>query len=103
MGIGGDTGGDFYIDLLPGYDFDARTGPGEIITPQAPYGTHGANPVRPAMRTVMVLNGPGIAAGKRLEGVRLIDFAPTLAKLLSLAPPKDATGRVVWEALSEPH
>jgi predicted AlkP superfamily phosphohydrolase/phosphomutase len=100
MGIGGAAGGDIYLDLLPGYDFDARTGPGEIITPQAPYGMHGANPMRPAMRTIMVLNGPGIAPGKRLKEVQLIDFAPTLAKLLRLPAPKHSAGRVLGEALN---
>jgi arylsulfatase A-like enzyme len=54
------------------------------------------------MRTMMVLNGPGIAARKRLQNVRLIDFAPTLAKLLGLPAPKDATGRVLQEAFSDP-
>jgi predicted AlkP superfamily phosphohydrolase/phosphomutase len=102
MGIGGDAGGDIYLDLLPGYDFDARTGPGEIITQHIPYGMHGANPARSSMRTIMVLNGPGVAAGKRLKDARLIDFAPTLAKLLRLPAPKDAGGRVLDEALQEP-
>jgi predicted AlkP superfamily phosphohydrolase/phosphomutase len=102
MGIGGESGGDIYLDLLPGYDFDARTGPGDIITPRLPHGMHGFNPARPSMRTIMVLNGPGVAAGKRLKNVRLIDFAPTLAKLLGLATPKDATGHVLQDALSDP-
>ncbi|HEX2227557.1 MAG TPA: alkaline phosphatase family protein [Candidatus Binatia bacterium] len=103
MGIGGDTGGDLYIDLLPGYDFDGRTGPGEIVAAQPPLGMHGANPDRPSMRTIMVLNGPGVASGKKLDDVRLIDFAPTLAKLLNLAAPKDSTGRVLQEALTNLH
>jgi predicted AlkP superfamily phosphohydrolase/phosphomutase len=101
MGIGGETGGDIYLDVLPGYDFDPRTGPGDIITPREPYGMHGFNPARPSMHTIMVLNGPGIAARKRLQNVRLIDFAPTLAKLLGLPAPKDATGRVLKEAFSD--
>ncbi len=102
MGIGGEAGGDIYLDLLPGYDFDARTGVGEIITSRAPYGTHGFNPARSSMRTLMVLNGPGVAVNRRLENVRLIDFAPTLAKLLDLPPPKNAAGRVLEEALADP-
>jgi predicted AlkP superfamily phosphohydrolase/phosphomutase len=101
MAIGGEAGGDIYLDILPGYDFDSRTGPGEIITPREPYGTHGFNPARPSMHTIMVVNGPGITARKRLQNVRLIDFAPTLAKLLGLPAPKDATGRVLQEAFSD--
>ncbi|MDH3445239.1 MAG: alkaline phosphatase family protein, partial [Deltaproteobacteria bacterium] len=87
-------------DLLPGYEFDARTGPGEIITLREPHGTHGFNPARPSMRTIMVLNGPGVDPGKRIKNVRLIDFAPTVARLLELPPPKNAAGRVLQEALS---
>jgi predicted AlkP superfamily phosphohydrolase/phosphomutase len=102
MAIGGEGGGDIYLDVLPGYDFDPRTNPGEIITPREPFGMHGFNPARPSMRTIMVLHGPGIAARKRLQNVRLIDFAPTLAKLLGLPAPKDATGRVLQEAFSDP-
>jgi predicted AlkP superfamily phosphohydrolase/phosphomutase len=100
MGIGGEAGGDIYLDLLPGYDFDPRTGLGEIITPREPYGMHGFNPARPSMRTIMVLNGPGIAAGKTLKDVRIIDFAPTFAVRFGLPAPRDATGRVLREAFT---
>jgi arylsulfatase A-like enzyme len=54
------------------------------------------------MRTLMVLNGPGIKSRQRLSNVRVIDFAPTLAKILELPPPRDATGRVLEEALISP-
>ena len=55
------------------------------------------------MRTLMALNGPGVKAGHQLRGVRIVDFAPTLAELLAVPIPKDATGRVLYEAFSEPH
>ncbi len=103
MGIGGDVGGDIYVELADGYDFDARIGSGPWITDAEPYGNHGANPQQLSMRTLMVLNGPGIRAGEKLADVRIIDFAPTLAWLLHLPPPKDATGRVLYEAFVEPH
>jgi hypothetical protein len=101
MGIGGPAGGDLYIDLAPGYDFDPRIGNGALITESEPYGNHGANPEQLSMRTLMVFNGPGIRAGRRLLDVRLIDFAPTLAWLLHLPQPKDATGRVLYETVDE--
>jgi hypothetical protein len=100
-GIGGDTGGDIYIDLAQGYDFDPRLGSASLITEVEPQGQHGANPEQASMRTVMVLNGPGIRAGQKLKELRIIDFAPTLAWLLNLPKPKDATGRVLYEAFSE--
>jgi predicted AlkP superfamily phosphohydrolase/phosphomutase len=99
LGIGGEAGGDLYIELSAGYDFDPRLGPGEIIEVVTPYGNHGANPARATMRTIMALSGPGVARGKKLEGVRLIDFAPTLATLMHLPVPRNATGRVLAEAL----
>jgi predicted AlkP superfamily phosphohydrolase/phosphomutase len=103
MGIGGESGGDIYIDLLPGYEPDPRLGATEIVARREPHGMHGLNPLRPSMRTLMVLNGPGIQAGYHLRDVRIIDFAPTLAELLSIPIPKDATGRVLYEAFSDPH
>ena len=100
-GIGGEVGGDIYVELAPGYDFDPRVSGGSWIADTEPYGFHGANPAQPSMRTVMLLNGPGIRAGIKLENVRIIDFAPTLAWLLNIPKPKDATGRVLYEALVE--
>jgi predicted AlkP superfamily phosphohydrolase/phosphomutase len=102
-GIGGETGGDLYVELAPGYDFDPRVGAGPLISAAEPYGTHGADPQLASMRTLMVLNGPGIRAGAKLTNVQIIDFAPTLAWLLNLPKPKDATGRVLYEAFTEPH
>ncbi len=99
-GIGGETGGDLYIELAQGYDFDPRLGAPRLISEVAPLGSHGANPEQATMRTLMVLNGPGIQAGQKLLEPRIIDFAPTLAWLLNLPKPKDSTGRVLYEAFS---
>ena len=106
LGVGGEVGGDVYIELTPGYDFDPRIAPGALISEAPPYGNHGADPEQAAMRTLMVFNGPGIRAGQKLSDVRIIDFAPTLAGLLNVPKPKHATGRALFEfaggaALSE--
>jgi len=102
MGIGGTVGGDLYIDLASGYDFDPRIGSGPLIIEAEPYGNHGTDPEQSSMRTIMVLNGPGIRRGQKLVNVRIIDFAPTLAWLLHLSKPKNSTGRVLNEALEQP-
>ena len=47
------------------------------------------------MRTLMLVNGPGIVAGRRLHDVRIIDFAPTLSALLGFPAPKHSFGRVL--------
>jgi len=101
-GIGGEVGGDLYIELAPGYDFDPRIGGGTPVGDVEPYGTHGADPRQRSMHTLMVFNGPGIRAGAKLNDVRLVDFAPTLAALLKLPKPKDATGQVLYHAFTEP-
>ena len=82
MGIGGESGGDIYIDLSPGYELDPKLAATELVAKREPHGMHGFNPLRPSMRTLMVLNGPGVRPGHRLRGARIIDFAPTLAELL---------------------
>jgi predicted AlkP superfamily phosphohydrolase/phosphomutase len=102
MGIGGEVGGDIYIELAPGYDFDPRIAPGALLSETQPYGTHGTNPEQAAIRTLMVFNGPGIRAGQKLTNVHLIDFAPTLAWLLGFPKPKEAVGRVLFDALDSP-
>jgi len=101
LGIGGEVGYDIYVELGPGYDFDPRIAPGSLVSESPAYGNHGANPAQAAMRTLMVFNGPGIRAGQKLANVRIIDFAPTLARLLDLPRPKDATGRVLLEPQPE--
>jgi predicted AlkP superfamily phosphohydrolase/phosphomutase len=101
MGIGGVAGGDIYMELADGYDFDPRIGSGPLIADVEPYGNHGANPEQASVRTIMVLNGPGIRVGEKLANVGIIDFAPTLAWLLKLPQPKDATGRVLYEGFVE--
>jgi hypothetical protein len=102
MGIGGEAGGDLYIELAPGYDFDPRMGPGALITDAEPYGNHGADPAQSNMHTLMVLSGPGVRAGQKVDDVRIIDFAPTLARLLHWPAPHDATGRVLHEIFDDP-
>jgi predicted AlkP superfamily phosphohydrolase/phosphomutase len=100
MGIGGEAGGDIYLDLLPGYNFDARLDASDLIVRREPYGAHNFNPSRMSMRTIMVLNGPGVAVGQRTGETRTIDLAPTLAKLLGIPAPRHASGRILVEALA---
>jgi arylsulfatase A-like enzyme len=52
------------------------------------------------MHAIFYAAGPGIRPGARPGEVRLIDVAPTLARLLGLPVPPQATGRVIEEALA---
>ena len=88
-------------DLSTGYAPDAKIGAAELVTQREPHGMHGFNPRKSTMRTIMVLNGRGIRSGQKLTDVRIIDFAPTLAKLVDLPVPGGATGRVLAEAFAD--
>jgi hypothetical protein len=50
-------------------------------------GNHGYHPDHPELRTGFVASGCGIPAGKNLGLIRVIDVAPTAAKLLGVAMP----------------
>lgn len=58
----------------------------------------------PSSRQVFLgLWGDGVGEGVQVvQGAQLIDLAPTLAYLLGLAPPSNACGRVLREALAGP-
>jgi predicted AlkP superfamily pyrophosphatase or phosphodiesterase len=61
-------------------------------------GTHGYLPWRAEMATGLVVAGSGVRPGAALARARLIDVAPTVARLLGLAPPA-LEGRVLEEFL----
>jgi arylsulfatase A-like enzyme len=50
------------------------------------------------MRGAFIIAGNGIKSGARLEYARLIDIAPTIARLLGLEM-KTARGRVLAEVI----
>ena len=59
---------------------------GELISPSTLRGTHGWAPERPEMRASWLMIGATIRPGE-LAGARLVDVAPTVAKLLGIALP----------------
>jgi predicted AlkP superfamily pyrophosphatase or phosphodiesterase len=61
-------------------------------------GTHGFLPSRATMATGFIAGGAGIRPGVALDRIRLIDIAPTAARLLGITPPA-VEGRVLQEIL----
>jgi len=96
---GGANGGDLYLSLVPGYDVSASV-KGSVVEEIAPRGVHGLNPERPELQSGFVVAGPGVAAGVSLGPIRQIDVAPTLAALLGLDPPAQATGAILTKTLA---
>lgn len=64
-------------------------------------GVHTALPHEPDMHCVMVVHGPGVAAGERDIPANIIDIAPTVAELLGVPAPKDCEGNAMRDVLAE--
>ena len=81
--LGADPEAAFGLEAQPGYTFDDRlTGP--FAEPHGRKGGHGWIPTRPGIETTFIAAGRGIRPGQRLPRVRLVDVAPTVARLLGL-------------------
>ncbi|MBO9539940.1 alkaline phosphatase family protein [bacterium] len=102
LGLGGPNGGDLYLDLMPGVYFSAAHQGDALFVDRHPFasGGHVFNPSRASMHAVCYMAGPGLKKGVMLPPIRTIDVAPTLAKLMGIPAPAQATGRVLTEALS---
>ena len=98
-GLGGPHGGDVYFRLAPGA---SPTGDlqGAVVYDGPATGEHLLDPQRPDMHAYFAVAGPGVAKGADLGVIRQIDIAPTLAALLGLEPPTQATGVVLDQALA---
>jgi predicted AlkP superfamily pyrophosphatase or phosphodiesterase len=75
----------FALEAAPGYGLSGACDR-KLVDP-ARGGTHGYLPTRPEMATGFIAAGAGIRAGAVLDRMRLIDIAPTAARLLGLTPP----------------
>jgi Type I phosphodiesterase / nucleotide pyrophosphatase len=96
--LGAMPGAAFAIEAAAGFDLVGACGPIEAPALLARRGTHGFLPFRPSMATGFLAAGPGVRAGGAVERIRLIDIAPTAARLLGIAAPA-VEGRVIEEIL----
>ena len=95
--LGADHRPAIYLDAAPLYAMSSRaTGP--TITRASERASHGYLPSRSEMRAVLVIFGKGIKYGAKIEYARLIDIAPTVARLLGLEM-RTARGRVLSEVI----
>ena len=58
-------------------------------------GMHGYAPDDPDMGGILFAMGRGVPAGTQLGAVRMIDVAPTVARLLGIAPPAQCEGEPI--------
>lgn len=84
------------LEAAPGYAFSG--GCDGTLERAGSGGTHGFLPSRATMATGFIAAGPGVKAGVVLERIRLIDVAPTAARLLGISAPA-VEGRALDEIL----
>jgi hypothetical protein len=93
--------GDVVVVLRPPYQFNAST-PGERIALAPFFGSHGFLPDlvdlphQVNMRGVFVAAGPGIRKQDPVEGVRAVDLAPTIARLMDFPGPIHTRGNILF-------
>jgi predicted AlkP superfamily phosphohydrolase/phosphomutase len=104
LGIGGPAGGDLYLDLTPGYEPTNQLTTDTLWTWPSLIGggAHGFWPLRTKMQAICFIGGAGVVPGRRIPGMRAIDFAPTLARLLGVPAPRDARGHALADVLTVP-
>jgi predicted AlkP superfamily pyrophosphatase or phosphodiesterase len=101
----GQDSGDVYAVLSVGYNFDGTQSPvvprlGDDVATSAMlsvpnfYGAHGYNPLLKEMSAIFYAAGPDVCRGE-LETVRNIDVAPTILRLLNVAPADTVQGRPI--------
>lgn len=105
---GADPHCQFMVEAQAGYYFTDETqrpavveavDPTSLGQPDRYHGVHGYDPDKPDYFTTLVLNGPAVVAGQTLDEARLIDEAPTFAKLLGVQFPEPLPGHALTAAL----
>lgn len=99
--------GDVVVVFRPPYQSDAAT-PGQLVAFSQFFGQHGYLPNlvdledNVNMHGTFVAAGPGIRKQNPVAGVRAIDLAPTIAFLMGIPGPQNASGRIMYNLTSNP-
>jgi predicted AlkP superfamily phosphohydrolase/phosphomutase len=95
LGFSAEGGADLVLDPSPDYAIYVDAS-GSLVAAASKLavgeGKHGPLPTRRRLQGIFFAAGPGVAPGLRLPLVRLTDVAPTVARLLGIPPPAQATG-----------
>jgi predicted AlkP superfamily pyrophosphatase or phosphodiesterase len=88
---------DLVLAAKPDYMFSGES-EGDFITHIPEAGAHGFINTDPKMQAIFIASGAGIPKGVRLESIRNLDVAPTIALLLGLEM-KQVSGRPIQEIM----
>jgi len=78
---------DLLLTARPGYAFSGATGGAVTAAVPQQAGSHGYLASDPDLDAIFIASGYGVKVGAKLEEVRSIDVAPTIAKLLGVPLP----------------
>ena len=91
--------GDLILYPKAGYAFSGAVTGDAVVGPTTNYGgTHGYSAKDPELDGMFVASGAGVKRGVRIERIRNLDVAPTIARLLDVPLP-NVDGRVLDEIL----
>lgn len=91
----------FGLACRPGYTFSGRD-KGDLLAASRGRGMHGYLPEEPSMQAGFLAAGPGFASGLEVPRVRMLDVAPTLARVLGLDLGPQVEGIAVPGLLARP-
>ena len=96
--LGADPRAAFFIEAAPGVIFSENGSGKKAIEKIAPQSVAGYLPSRSEMRGTLIIAGKGIKAKTNIEYARIIDIAPTVARLLGIEL-KTSRGHIISEIL----
>ncbi|AFZ74103.1 alkaline phosphatase family protein [Natronobacterium gregoryi] len=88
-----DDSPDLIVNAIDGYE-------SRNAIADEPFGDTGTYAASHRSEGIVLCRGPSIAAGARLRGARVVDVAPTLLHGLDEPVPKNADGRVLFDAFA---
>lgn len=98
LGLDSPASGDIFIQAAAGWALADTRGAKNVFNKVEYYGQHGYDPTLEPLHAIFYAAGRGIRPGV-VEPVRLIDVAPTIARLLGFAPAATVDGRPIEEIL----
>ena len=96
--LGADPRAAFFIEAAPGVIFSENGGTKKSIEKITPRFVTGYLPSRSEMRGTLIVMGKGIKTKTNIEYARIVDIAPTVARLLGIEL-KTARGHIISEIL----
>ena len=91
--------GDLFVQAEPGYALSDESGKEEIFEPTSYLGGAGYDSALGEMHGIFVAAGRGVREEKTISPVRVVDVAPTVARLLGFAPAEIVDGLALDEIM----